>query len=176
MKNIKMKILFLVMSIFAVTAFLSCEKAEKYFLNDEITKDEINIANTKEAPDGGIMIRRKYKWKLTFNPNNCEVGKGLCISGDYPPDPVPVEDVFYGLLIKHPESENQLIFYFCDQFFESEEELIIDGKLIIDEDVSIDEAMTIMIGIEYPAKIKQGEYSFIDKKEAGWNIVIVDIE
>jgi len=168
-----MKIIFLFIAVFAIAVFINCEKTERNLLNDETIKDEIITVKTKEKPPGGIMIRRGFDWKIIIDPNKCEVGKGLCISGFFPPE--SIENTFYGKLIKHPVSENQLIFFFCDEFIEAEDDIIIDGKFIIDKDVSIDEEMSSIIGIEYPAKIKQGAY-LISKNETIWNKVIVDIE
>lgn len=174
MKKIKSKIVIVAIAVFSVAAFVSCEKSENnYAKDDDNGKPENFIENTKEAPPGGILIRRKFDWKITINPNLCEVGKGLCISGYYPP--VPVEEVYEGILYKHPESENQIIFFFTDEYIEAEDELIDNGKFIIDIDIDIDEEMSNYVGFENSIKIKSGEYQ-INQDEAGWHIVIVDTE
>ena len=174
MKKLRMNFFFLVFSVFAISVFISCEKAERNFLDDENIKDEIISENTKEAPiPGKIIIRRKHDWGIYINYFDCDPGKGLCVSGDIPPQ--PIENTYEGILFKHPESENQIIFYFTDEYIEAEDELIVTGKFIIDIDVEIDEEMSNYVGFNNQIRIKAGEYQ-INKDETGWNVVIADIE
>lgn len=173
MKNIKGKFIVLIIAIFAISVFISCEKAENNYTKDESSKTE--IINTKDvlAPPGGIMIRNKFKWGIKLDPNNCVRGKGLCVSGFYPPE--MNENVYEGLLLKHPESEDHIVFYFPSEYIEAEDELIVDGYFIIDEDIDIDEEMSNYVGFEYPITIKSGNYLIV-QDEAGWYTVTVDIE
>jgi len=173
MKNIKGKFIVLIIAIFAISVFISCEKAENNYTKDESSKTE--IINTRDvlAPPGGILIRNKFKWAIRLNPVNCEDGRGLCISGFHYPDH---NTTYYnGILYKSPESEDQIVFYFPSEYIEAEDELIVDGYFVIEEDLEIDEEMSNYVGFEYSITIKSGNYLIV-QDEAGWYTVTANIE
>jgi len=152
---------------------ISCKKDIAHLEKEEnVYTDNISV-NTKEAPGWKIRIERKKVWAIVWWSHQCDDGRGLCVSGGDQPDPIgPYYDA---MLIQHPESESQLIFYFPIEYIEDEDELIEDGYFIIDFDIEIDEETSNLLGYEYPITIKAGSYIIEYTDEGYWHLVVVDI-
>lgn len=161
-------------SLIVVAAFFGCEKTESKQATKDLNGSKSETKYVSGPYETNITIRRKFKWKVVNKPpsqSGCEKGRGLCISGDTPPEN---PNDFIGLMSNHPDDQNKIIFNFTDEFIEAEDELIIDGLFVIDTEVYIDEEMASILGFLTPITIQPGEYNIINDGE-GWNSVIVDI-
>lgn len=157
---------------FVGIGLLSCKKDVANIEKEENVNTENISVNTKVAPVG-IMIERRKIWGIKWWSHQCETGRGLCASGGDQPEPIgPYYDA---MLIQNPESESQLIFYFPLEYIQDEDELIEDGYFIIDNDVEIDEETSNILGYEYPITIMAGSYLIVPDEGGIWYLVAIDI-
>jgi hypothetical protein len=179
MKIIKNRIVQLVLMMIVLTTIVSCNKSKINSLDEENNTNNPTLrAQLGETGAEKINIWRNKKWGIHMTPDGCTKGRGLCISGDYPPSNY---GEYEGAMSPHPDNDNQLILYFTDEFIEDEDELIIDGFLIIDEptEVFMDLEIAEYLGFNFDDDIiitfKEGEYEIINVEDLeGWNSVTID--
>lgn len=109
----------------------SCNNNIKHS-NAPINTEPIENIMAISSLGGGIIIRRKYKWKVTSDPLNCKSGRGLCISGPLQPDTDQFDHGYLGY------NGTALTMYFDEELLEDNES-IVNNFLILDEPVKINQ-------------------------------------
>lgn len=154
-KSLLKNILIFISIFFLVFLQQSCSNQEE---------EPIETFKSIAGPGGGVVIHRKYKWKITSEFQNCVSGRGLCISG---PTENDKKDVFSGYLAKNGEDE--VIIYFNNDLMDGND-LFSNDSLFIESNVSINEEFCKIMKFDRKDIIK-GKYK-IEKSDTKFDLSV----